>query len=117
MEDAFEALHLKAETVRNALRQRGAGLAAGNQMRRGGHSLDARLGTPAMGLRSGTPGWGGEGWDMDSGTDGEGVDARSELGPDDSASCVGVRGKRRQGGRRWERRTPALVEEDEVSEL
>ncbi|KAI4239780.1 MAG: hypothetical protein LQ352_007779, partial [Teloschistes flavicans] len=53
LEDAFEALHGKAETVRNALRQRGAGLALANQMRRGGalgldqHNLDARLGTPA----------------------------------------------------------------------
>ncbi|KAL8627789.1 hypothetical protein Q9189_006507 [Teloschistes chrysophthalmus] len=53
LEDAFEALHGKAETVRNALRQRGAGLALANQMRRGGgEHLDARLGTPATGMIS-----------------------------------------------------------------
>ncbi|KAI4198624.1 MAG: hypothetical protein LQ350_005154 [Teloschistes chrysophthalmus] len=103
LEDAFEALHGKAETVRNALRQRGAGLALANQMRRGGgEHLDARLGTPASV------------WDSE--TDEEEGDGRSvsELCPDDSASNVSrTRRRRREGARRWERRTPALVEEDE----
>ncbi|KAI4241165.1 MAG: hypothetical protein L6R40_004701 [Gallowayella cf. fulva] len=105
LEDAFEALHGKAEMVRNTLRQRGAGLAMANQMRRGdGGALDARLGTPAA-------------WEGESETDDGLGDEGSELWPDDSASCVSkTRRRRRRGGRRWERRTPALVEEDEGGE-
>ncbi|KAL8814291.1 MAG: hypothetical protein Q9223_006472 [Gallowayella weberi] len=103
LEDAFEALHGKAEMVRNALRQRGAGLAMASQMRRGvvgdGGALDARLGTPA--------------WDAESETDDGLGDEGSELWPDDSASCISRTRRKRRGGRRWERRTPALVEEDE----
>ncbi|KAL8823367.1 MAG: hypothetical protein Q9170_008366, partial [Blastenia crenularia] len=103
LEDAFEALHGKAETVRIALRQRGAGLAMANQMRRGnvggGNNLDARLGTPA-----------GVGWESET-DDGLG-DEGSELAPDDSASNVS-RSRRRRPGRRHERRTPAMVEEED----
>ena len=103
LEDAFEALHGKAETVRNALRQRGAGLAMANQMRRGimggGNNLDARLGTPA-----------GVGWESET-DDGLG-DEGSELAPDDSASNIS-RSRRRRPGRRHERRTPAMVEEED----
>lgn len=102
LEDAFEALHGKAETVRNALRQRGAGLAMANQMRRGNaggaNSLDARLGTPA-----------GVGWESET-DDGLG-DEGSDIAPDDSASNVS-RSRRRRPGRRHERRTPAPVEEE-----
>ncbi|KAL8932013.1 MAG: hypothetical protein Q9216_006996 [Gyalolechia sp. 2 TL-2023] len=103
LEDAFEALHGKAETVRNALRQRGAGLAMANQLRRGSvngaNSLDARLGTPA-----------GVGWESET-DDGLG-DEGSELAPDDSASNIS-RSRRRRPGRRHERRTPAPVEEED----
>ncbi|KAL8911776.1 MAG: hypothetical protein Q9171_003109 [Xanthocarpia ochracea] len=103
LEDAFEALHGKAEMVRNVLRQRGAGLAMASQIRRGsvgdGGALDARLGTPA--------------WDGESETDDGLGDDGSELWPDDSASCISRTRRKRRGGRRWERRTPALVEEDE----
>lgn len=103
LEDAFEALHGKAETVRNALRQRGAGLAMANQMRRGSvggaNSLDPRIGTPA-----------GVGWESET-DDGLGDDA-SEIAPDDSASNVS-RSRRRRPGRRHERRTPAPVEEED----
>ncbi|KAI4182439.1 MAG: hypothetical protein L6R41_005977 [Letrouitia leprolyta] len=103
LEDAFEALHGKAETVRNVLRQRGAGLAMANQMRRGNmngaNSLDARLGTPA-----------GVGWESET-DDGLG-DEGNELAPDDSASNVS-RSRRRRPGRRHERRTPAMVEEED----
>ncbi|KAL9597450.1 MAG: hypothetical protein Q9219_005142 [cf. Caloplaca sp. 3 TL-2023] len=109
LEDAFEALHGKAETVRNALRQRGAGLAMANQMRRGGgnagaNCLDARLGTPATGVG---------GWESET-DDGLG-DEGSELAPDDSASNVS-RSRRRRPGRRHERRTPAMVEEEDEGE-
>ncbi|KAL8931293.1 MAG: hypothetical protein Q9211_007079, partial [Gyalolechia sp. 1 TL-2023] len=103
LEDAFEALHGKAETVRNALRQRGAGLAMANQLRRGNsngaNSLDARLGTPA-----------GGGWESET-DDGLG-DEESDLAPDDSASNIS-RNRRRRPGRRHERRTPAMVQEED----
>ncbi len=103
LEDAFEALHGKAEIVRNTLRQRGAGLAMANQMRRGSiggpNCLDARLGTPA-----------GVGWESET-DDGLG-DEGSEIAPDDSASNVS-RSRRRRPGRRHERRTPAPVEEED----
>ncbi|KAL8713622.1 MAG: hypothetical protein Q9225_006748 [Loekoesia sp. 1 TL-2023] len=107
LEDAFEALHGKAESVRNALRQRGAGLAMANQMRQGSmngaNSLDARLGTPA-----------GAGWESET-DDGWG-DEGSELAPDDSASNIS-RSRRRRPGRRHERRTPAMVEEEDEDDM
>jgi len=108
LEDAFEALHFKAETVRAALRERGAGLAQANQRRRGivAGNLDARMGTPASGL--GTMGW-------ESGTDDGIDDAASELAPDDSASNVSS-SRHRRPKRRTERRTPALVEEEDEHE-
>lgn len=108
LEDAFEALHLKAETVRRALRERGAGLAQASQKRRGSCNLDARMGTPAshFGCESET----------DDGID----DGMSELAPDDSASNAS-RSRHRRPKRRNERRTPAPVEEedeeDEGSEM
>ncbi|MCJ1263773.1 hypothetical protein MMC22_003643 [Lobaria immixta] len=111
LEDAFEALHGKAENVRRALRERGAGLSVASQSRRGPGNLDARLGTPADGT---SPGGGGYGWESetDDGID----DGMSELAPDDSASNVS-RSRTRRPKRRTERRTPAPVEEeDEGSE-
>lgn len=103
LEDAFEALHCKAEAVRQALRQRGAGLSMASQARRGSSAaVEVRLGTPALGVS-----WESE---TDDGID----DGMSELAPDDSASNVS-RSKRRRPKRRNERRTPALVEEDEES--
>ena len=105
LENAFEALHYKAETVRRALRERGAGLAQANQKRRGSLSLDARLGTPASHL--------GGAWESetDDGID----DGMSELAPDDSASNVSS-SRHRRPKRRNERRTPALVEEEDEDE-
>ncbi len=108
LEDAFEALHLKAEMVRQALRERGAGLASMQQRRRGGlgDGIEVRMGTPASGL--GVDGrWEAE---TDDGLgDWEGV---SELAPEDSASIVSS-SRRRRPKRRNERRTPALVEEED----
>jgi len=106
LEDAFEALHLKAETVRRTLRERGAGLSMASQARRGGALVEARLGTPA----SAFGGLGGRGWDSetDDGID----DGASELAPDDSASNVS-RSRVRRPKRRNERRTPAPVEEED----
>lgn len=102
LEDAFEALHDKAENVRRALRERGAGLSMASQSRRGSGNLDARIGTPADG--------GAYGWDSE--TDDGIEDGMSELAPDDSASNVS-RSRTRRPKRRAERRTPAVVEEEE----
>ena len=110
LEDAFEALHFKAESVRRTLRERGAGLSMANQARRGTScNLDARLGTPAS-----AAGWERMYGEGDSETDdGWGAaDAMSEIVPDDSASNVS-RTRRRRPRRREERRTPAPVEEED----
>lgn len=112
LEDAFEALHLKAEGVRNALRERSAGLAQANQDRlraqTGSCALDSRLGTPASV-------WGGPGHGWDSETDDGFDDGASELAPDDSASNFS-RSRVRRPKRRTERRTPAPVEEEDEGE-
>ncbi|KAK8216803.1 hypothetical protein M8818_001766 [Zalaria obscura] len=121
LEDHFEALHRQAEVVRQQLRERSAGLSMAAQARRGSLSDDiqVRMGTPASmggwgaggngGLAAGLAGLGlgGEGyWD-----DGDGLDGRSEIAPDDSASNIS-RSRRRRPKRRDERRTPAPVEEE-----
>jgi hypothetical protein len=101
LEDAFEALHQKAESVRDVLRQRGAGLALAGQHRK-------------MHTRQR---WGGT--DIGTSTESEtgesesewGGDDRSELAPDDSASNI-CSNRRRRPKRRIERRTPAPVEEE-----
>lgn len=110
LEDAFEALHGKAEIVRRTLRERGAGLSMAWQLRRGSGCLDARLGTPAEG-------YGGGGFHVwESGTDDGLEDTWSELAPDDSASSVS-RSRNSRPRRRTERRTPAPVEEEDEDGL
>ena len=101
LEDAFEALHLRAEGVRRALRERGAGLSMASQARKGAAAgvVEARLGTPAD-----ARGWESE---TDDGFD----DVMSELAPDDSASNVSS-SRIRRPRRRNERRTPAVLEEE-----
>lgn len=102
LEDAFEALHCKAEAVRRALRERGAGLSMANQARRGSTTnLDARLGTPAS--------LNGSVWESGL-EDDDGIDDDMSLAPDDSASNISS-SRRRRPKRRSERRTPAPVEE------
>ncbi|KAL4874638.1 hypothetical protein BJY04DRAFT_203409 [Aspergillus karnatakaensis] len=102
LEDAFEALHCKAEAVRLALRERGAGLAIANQNRRG-TVVEARLGTPASS------------YPWESGTDDDWIDDAQSLAPDDSASNISSN-RRRRPKRRTERRTPAPVEEEDEGE-
>ncbi|KAL4811068.1 hypothetical protein BDV18DRAFT_150040 [Aspergillus unguis] len=102
LEDAFEALHCKAETVRLALRERGAGLSIANQNRRGTF-VEARLGTPASQ------------YPWESGTDDDFLDDVQSLAPDDSASNISSN-RRRRPKRRTERRTPAPVEEEDEGE-
>ncbi|KAJ5331223.1 hypothetical protein N7476_001006 [Penicillium atrosanguineum] len=102
MEDAFEALHLKAEVVRRALRERGAGLSVANQSRRGSY-VEARLGTPFSQH------------EWESGMEDDFLDDDRSLAPDDSASNISSN-RRRRPKRRTERRTPAPVEEEDEEE-
>jgi hypothetical protein len=101
LEDAFEALHGRAEMVRQLLRERSAGLAAQAQVRRGGYDpIGVRLDTPASGVT-----------DFED-EDDDGLGDTASLAPDDSASQIGARRHRP----RRERKTPlpdALPEEDE----
>lgn len=108
LEAAFEALHYKAEAVRQALRERGAGLAQANQRRRGIFDTDSMMGTPAGFTGEGHKAWESE---TDDGLD----DGMSEIAPDDSASNVSS-SRHRRHKRRTERRTPAPVEEEEEEE-
>ena len=105
LEHAFEALHYKAEAVRQALRERGAGLAQANQRRRGNFDMDSMMGTPASHIGDGHKAWESE---TDDGLD----DGMSEIAPDDSASNVSS-SRHRRHKRRMERRTPAPVEEED----
>lgn len=113
LEDAFEALHNKAEVVRLALRERAAGLAAAAQRRRGttGGGIEVRMDTPASGIAAaGESGFGR--WDTET-DDGLGEwEGLSEIAPDDSASNISS-SRRRRPKRRNERRTPALIEEED----
>lgn len=99
LENAFEALHLKAEIVRRVMRERGAGLAQANQERRGSTPSDLRIGTPAS-------------FAWESETDDGFDDGASEVVPDDSASNYSS-SRHRRPKRRHERRTPAPVEEED----
>lgn len=103
LEDAFEALHCKAEVVRRALRERGAGLSVANQSRRGS-CVEARLGTPFS-----VNAW-------ESGTEDDFLDDDRSLAPDDSASNISSN-RRRRPKRRTERRTPAPVEEEDEEDV
>ncbi|RAH87156.1 5-Methylcytosine G/T mismatch-specific DNA glycosylase [Aspergillus japonicus CBS 114.51] len=105
LEDAFEALHCKAEVVRRALRERGAGLSIANQNRRGSF-VEARLGTPASGFGL---------WENGAADDDFFLDDGVSLAPDDSASNISSN-RRRRPKRRTERRTPAPVEEEDEEE-
>jgi hypothetical protein len=117
LEDAFEGLHRKAELVRRALRERGAGLSISLQSRRISHPdilHSSTPGPPSAGLGPGyeRPNW-GEGSEMLSESDWDpGDEMMSELAPDDSASNIST-SRHRRPKRRNERRTPALVEEED----
>ncbi|OBT67727.1 hypothetical protein VE03_03422 [Pseudogymnoascus sp. 23342-1-I1] len=110
LEDAFEALHRKAEVVRQALRQRGAGLAMAALSRRGGVGVGIGVRAATPGGESVAGGWAGGGWGEESESGSEW--AEEEIAPDDSASNISS-ARHRRPKRRNERRTPALVEEEE----
>ena len=109
LEDAFEALHQRAELVRRALRERGTGLSAANHSRRGAYA-EARTGTPAVVPVMNRP----DGLEGGGGPDDDWLDDGRSLYPDDSASNVSS-SRRRRPKRRSERRTPAgtILEEEE----
>jgi hypothetical protein len=112
LEDAFETLHQRAETVRTALRQRSTGLMLSLQNRR---RIDV-LPNPGSGnsQKSGyfQPPWIAVPSEGDVGSDSEWGADDIELMPDDSASNISS-SRHRRPKRRTERRTPAPIEEDE----
>ncbi|KAK7757626.1 hypothetical protein SLS62_000002 [Diatrype stigma] len=109
LEDAFEKLHQRAETVRNALRQRNAGLSMSMQSRRAGRiDVLPQLSGGSQGYER--PAWArGEDDDAFSESDWGGDDF--SIAPEDSASNV-ASNRHRRPKRRNERRTPAPIEED-----
>lgn len=111
LEDAFEKLHHKAEMVRTALRQRGAGLMQHFQNRR---QIDV-LSNPGSGSLQHSayerPPW-AAGSEGEGGTDDEWALDDADIMPDDSASNISS-SRHRRPKRRTERRTLAPIEEDE----
>lgn len=109
LEDAFEKLHLQAEVVRTALRQRGTALMQNLQSRR---RIDV-LQTPGSGNSQSSgyerPSWATEG-EGETGDEDEWCFDEFELAPDDSASNISS-SRHRRPKRRTERRTPAPIEE------
>ncbi|KAL7947772.1 hypothetical protein V8C42DRAFT_351761 [Trichoderma barbatum] len=110
LEDAFEKLHHQAETVRTALRQRGAGLMQNLQNRR---RIDV-LSIPGSGNSQNSgyerPAWAGS--DAGNASDEDWQMEEYDLYPDDSASNISS-SRHRRPKRRVERRTPAPIEEEE----
>ncbi|EEY15888.1 conserved hypothetical protein [Verticillium alfalfae VaMs.102] len=112
LEDAFEALHERAEIVRTALRNRGAGLMLNLQHRR---RIDVLPNQPNSGNSQNSgyerPAW-ATGSELDAVSDSEWGGEDFELMPDDSASNISS-SRHRRPKRRTERRTPAPIEEDD----
>ncbi|KAJ4259654.1 hypothetical protein NW762_007584 [Fusarium torreyae] len=111
LEDAFEKLHKKAEVVRNALRQRGAGLMQNLQNRR---RIDILSGPNSGNSQSSgyeRPSWAGES-DRDPGSDDDWAFDDIDIMPDDSASNISS-SRHRRPKRRTERRTPAPINEED----
>ncbi|RDW77683.1 hypothetical protein BP6252_05736 [Coleophoma cylindrospora] len=112
LEDAFESLHRKAELVRQALRERGTGLQLSIQSRGASQPDILSASTPGLGPGYERPNW-MDGSEIASESDWDaGDDMASELAPDDSASNISS-SRHRRPKRRTERRTPALVEEED----
>lgn len=108
LEDAFEKLHLKAEIVRTALRQRGAGLMQNLQSRRRIDVLPMPGSGNSLSSAYERPGWA----ESEGGSDSEWGMDDIDIMPDDSASNISS-SRHRRPKRRTERRTPAPIEEDE----
>ncbi|PTD03603.1 hypothetical protein FCULG_00002613 [Fusarium culmorum] len=111
LEDAFEKLHKKAEVVRNALRQRGAGLMQNLQNRR---RIDVLSGPNSGNSQSSgyeRPAWAGDD-DREPGSDDDWALDDIDIMPDDSASNISS-SRHRRPKRRTERRTPAPINEED----
>ncbi|KAF3768813.1 putative Mbd4, methyl-CpG binding domain protein 4 [Cryphonectria parasitica EP155] len=118
LEDAFEGLHQRAEMVRTALRQRGAGLSMNLQHRRGygfgeagGVQVLPQSGGSASGLDR--PAWADESESLASESDDWGMGDEFELRPDDSASNISSSRQRRPRRRDERRTTPAPIREED----
>lgn len=109
LEDAFEKLHHQAEVVRNALRQRGAGLMQNLQSRKRIDILSAPGSANSQDSKAERPAWAQGG---DDGSDSEWGFDDGDIMPDDSASNISS-SRHRRPKRRTERRTPAPIEEEE----
>jgi hypothetical protein len=109
LEDAFEALHVKAESVRAALRARAGGLAMAASQRRGSADIRPEVRGNSVTPSSAGLSWPGGMWEVE--TD-DGVEWRSELAPDDSASNISSKRRRKRGERR-EPKTPGTVAEED----
>ncbi|KAI1937990.1 Methyl-CpG-binding domain protein 5 [Ophidiomyces ophidiicola] len=110
LEDAFEALHYKAESIRTILRERNASLTVANQARRGGlGSLGSANGAAGLGFSNLA---GTNDCETDDGID----DTLSSIAPSESASNISS-SRRRRPKRRTERRTPSVVGEENEDEV
>ncbi|KAK7740676.1 hypothetical protein SLS53_005144 [Cytospora paraplurivora] len=133
LEDAFESLHQRAESVRTALRRRGAGLSVSLQQRRGyGYGLGGTggLADPSGFIQVLPQSGGSNGLDRPSwAADDEGSlaseansnddnwagagDDWGEIRPDDSASNISSSRQRRPRRRDERRGTPAPIREED----
>ncbi|KAI1771641.1 hypothetical protein F4818DRAFT_428478 [Hypoxylon cercidicola] len=110
LEDAFERLHERAETMRNALRQRNNALLMSLQHRRAG-GIDVLPQLSGNSQYSERPPWAvGDDDGVTSESDWGGDDF--DIAPEDSASNISS-SRHRRPKRRNERRTPAPIEEEE----
>ncbi|KAL3954940.1 hypothetical protein ACCO45_010503 [Purpureocillium lilacinum] len=109
LEDAFEKLHHKAEMVRTALRQRGAGLMQNFQSRQRIDVLPNPGSANSQGSGYERPAWATAGAAAGSEADGANSDEEwfddVDIMPDDSASNISS-SRHRRPKRRTERRTP-----------
>jgi len=105
LEDAFQALHLKAEAVRTALQHRQAGLAMQARLRAYEADLSARTETPGgvgdARVADGRPWSAASGFGLGE-MDDDGMSGIVSLAPDDSASNIG-----------WKRREESKLRERE----
>ncbi|KAH7236264.1 hypothetical protein BKA59DRAFT_516781 [Fusarium tricinctum] len=111
LEDAFEKLHKKAEVVRNALRQRGAGLMQNLQNRRRIDVLSGPNSGNSQASGYERPAWAGDD-DREPGSDEDWAFDDADIMPDDSASNISS-SRHRRPKRRTERRTPAPINEED----
>jgi len=110
LEDAFEALHLKAEAVRTVLQHRQAGLAMQARLRAHEADATARAETPGgvPDVNRGDRAWSAARSEFGLGDmDDDGMSGIISLAPDDSASNIGWKRREERKIRERERRPQA----------